>query len=378
MKIILYRLFLVVFSLGIGALLFVAMIYAGDKSKGPLEDLFVKINSAISGFEKEMITAEDSRASSLKWFSRYRNNVSLLNAPDTVFFGAYDDQTINSFKNIVTLEDSLGFQLPIIQIYSAWGSKVDQNFPLLRAEAIYDLGSVPMITWEPWLDDFDPEEYPFAAKDGNINEGGLKAISQGLFDEYIDNWALDVKEFRHPLFLRFAHEMNDPYRYPWGPQNNSPEEFKAAWNYLADRFDSIGVSNVIWVWSPHPAYPYTDYFPERNVDWIGITALNYGTVAPWSQWWTFDETFSKCYNELSGYNIPFMITEFASLGVGGDRPKWYYDALKSVPEKYPLVHAMLFFHAAKDNTTTYKSLDWTLWNDQPTIEKINEALDTWK
>ena len=378
MKVIIYRILLIIVSLATGSVLFIAVLFAGDQSKGPLEDLFAKLNSFVSGFEKDIISSENDRANTLSWFKRYRDNVSLLNAPDTVFFGVFDDKTVNSYKTVVNLEDSLGFQLPLIQIYTAWGSKTDQNFPLLRAQAIYDLGSVPLITWEPWLDDFDPDEFPFVNKENNVNEGGLKAIADGLFDVYIDEWIEDARTFRHPFFLRFGHEMNDPYRYPWGPQNNSPEDFILAWKHLVHRFDSLGANNAIWVWSPHPAYPYFEYFPTGSVDWVGITALNYGTVAPWSQWWTFDDIFGKCYQQISPLNLPFMITEFSSLGVGGNRAEWYRQAIESIPLKYPLVHSVVFFHAENDNTTTYKSLDWTIKNDREVLDAINTGLKSWK
>jgi len=377
MKTVIYRLSLVTIALGVGALFFTMLVYLGDKGKGPLEDLMTSVNVSVSGLEKKLMGGKENRQESLTWLNPYANNTLRLNKPDTVFFGAYDDETVNSFKNIVALEDSLGFKLPVIQIYTAWGSKRDQDFPLLRVQAIHDLGSIPLVTWEPWLDDFDPGEFPFVDKENNLNEGGLKAIARGEFDTYIDRWANEVKEFRHPLFVRFGHEMNDPYRYPWGPQNNSPKDFIEAWTYLVDRFDSLGVANVSWVWSPHPAYPYWDYFPEGKVDWIGITALNYGTVAPWSLWWTFDDIFSKCYNDLSAYEIPFMITEFGSLPLGGNRAEWYYQALDSLPVKYPLVHSVLFFHTANDNTTTYKSLDWTIKRDKEVILSINKALEKW-
>lgn len=378
MKKIIIRISAFTIAFTLGTIIFMTLLYAGEKSKGPLENFMVSVNAAVSKFEKKMVGGEEIRQKKLKWFQQYRNNVSLLNAPDTVFFGAYDDKTQSSFEKIVALEDSLEIPLPVIQIYSAWGSKKDQNFPMLKAQAIYDLGSVPMITWEPWLDDFNPDQFPFVDKGSNVNEEGMKAIVGGKFDSYIDEWAVSVREFRQPFFLRFGHEMNDPYRYPWGPQNNSPEDYVKAWQHLVDRFDSLGAKNVIWVWSPHPAYAYADYYPGKEyVDWSGITALNYGTVAPWSQWWNFDEIIGKSYNDFSKYGHPIMITEFGSLGVGGDRAEWYNNALDSMPVKYPFIHSVVFFHASVDNTTTYKTLDWTI-KDKEAIKAIKSAVKKWE
>lgn len=378
MKKIVIRSSAFILAIVFGSILFMLLLMAGDRSKGPLEDLQSAVSTKISKIERKLIGGTKKRESKLEWFRQYRNNVSLLNAPDTLFFGAYDDNTRTSFEQIVALEDSLGIQLPVIQIYTAWGSKRDQNFPMLQAQAIHDLGSVPMITWEPWLNDFNPQQFPFVRKTSNINEGGLTAIAEGKFDAYIDEWALNARKFRQPFFLRFGHEMNDPYRYPWGPQNNAPEDFISAWQHVVNRFDSLGAQNAIWIWSPHPAYNYDSYYPGKDfVDWIGITALNYGTVAPWSKWWSFDEIIGKSYKDFSKHNHPIMLTEFGSLGVGGDRAAWYSNALDSIPVKYPLIHSVVFFHASGDNTTTYKTLDWSIKNDKEVIKAIQSAVRNW-
>jgi hypothetical protein len=292
------------------------------------------------------------------------------------FLGAYDDNTAESYESIISLEEAMNTQLPIVSLYTAWGSKKNQVFPVLRAQAIYDLGSVPMITWEPWLDDFDPQLFDVQTDALNKNKNGLKAIKEGKFDAYIDKWAADAKEFAAPFFLRFGHEMNDPYRYPWGPQNNKPEDFIAAWKHIRDRFHKMGTENAIWVWSPHPAYSYKEFYPGAEaVDWIGATTINYGTVAAWSQWWSFDDIFGKFYADVSLYKKPMMLTEFGSLAVGGDRAEWFKSAFESLRVKYPAVKGLIFFHVANDQTTTYKSLDWSFVNDEKVVSAVRLCIN---
>jgi beta-mannanase len=173
--------------------------------------------------------------------------------------------------------------------------------------------------------------------------------------------------------------MNDPYRYPWGPQNNKPEDFIAAWQHVVKRFRQQGANNVLWCWSPHPAYhPYAAFYPGHEyVDWIGITTLNYGTVASWSQWWSFDDIFGKCYNELSLYEKPLMLTEFGSLGIGGSKAQWFQQALDALHNKYPKVKSVVFFHNANDNTTTYKSIDWSFIYEKEVRDSIIQGLSRW-
>jgi len=172
--------------------------------------------------------------------------------------------------------------------------------------------------------------------------------------------------------------MNDPYRYPWGPQNNKPSDFIAAWQHIVNRFKELEVNNVLWVWSPHPSYGlYQEFFPgEDFVDWVGVGALNYGTVALWSKWWDFDEIFGNYYKWLAMYNKPIMVTEFGSLSVGGNRHEWYAEALDSIPEKYPRLKAVLFFNNNNDNTTLNKTLDWSLNTDSLSIFEVRKIVGT--
>jgi hypothetical protein len=376
MKTILLRTSRIIIAIALGSSLFFLLSYAGGKSKGPLDDMAILLNKNLAHFEKRIVDTRESRSASLQWFDKYRNNKGILNKPDVMFLGAYDDHTAESYESLISMEEALHTKLPVMSLYTAWGSKRNEVFPVLRAQAIYDLGSIPLITWEPWLDDFDQQFFPGETADVNKNKNGLKAIVEGRFDTYIDKWATDAKNFGSPFFLRFAHEMNDPYRYPWGPQNNKPEEFIAAWKHVKDRFHKMGADNAIWVWSPHPAYSYKEFYPgAENVDWIGTTTINYGTVATWSQWWSFDDIFGKFYADVSLYKKPLMLTEFGSLSVGGDRAEWFHAAFESLPVKYPAVKAIIFFHVANDITTTYKSLDWSFINDEKVVSQLKRSID---
>jgi hypothetical protein len=382
MKKITYRISLTVLAFGLGIAMVTALTYAGEKSTGPIQDLVTTLGTNVTQIEHKVVESaqEKSRADYLSWFSSYRNSTKRMSNPDTILWGAYDNTKSDSYEPIVALEDTLHMKFAIIQIYSAWGSKPQQRFPFNESKAIYDLGSIPMITWEPWLNDFDKEKFPTKGDNDQRNWGGMKAIAAGEYDAYIDEWAKKTKAFGANIYLRMGHEMNDPYRYPWGPQNNKPEEFIAAWKHVHDRFAAVGAKNVQWVWSPHPAYQQFDqYYPGADyVDWIGVPTLNYGTVAPWSKWWTFSEIFGTYYDTIAVYKKPIMLSEIGSLRVGGDRAIWFSQALTDLPAKYPLVKAILFYHSNNDNTTMDKTLDWTLLRDKPTTKAIMTAVSKWK
>jgi beta-mannanase len=236
-----------------------------------------------------------------------------------------------------------------------------------------------MVTWEPWLTDFENARHPELPLRDARERGGLEAVARGEYDFYVDAWAAAAAAFGRPMFLRFAHEMNDPYRYPWGPQNNTKEAFIAAWRHVVERFRLAGADQVRWIWAPHVAYEYWPlYYPgEAYVDWVSTGALNFGTVAHWSLWWTFDELFGKEYAALASFGKPVMVDEFGSLAVGGDRAAWYRDALTALPSRYPAVRALLFFNAREDRTLTYQGVDWSIAGEPAIAETIRRAMARW-
>ena len=364
-----------------GVIIVLALSFAGNKSRGPLENFFTGAGNAVQQVENNVIIKQrqHKRADDLTWFSPFIANPALIKKPSSILLGAYDNQISESLKSVIELEDSLHTRFPLIHIYTAWGTKAEEQFPQQQVDAIIALGSVPVITWEPWLSDFDAEKYPALRKANERDKGGLADVAKGLYDPYIKEWATAAKESGTPIFLRVGHEMNDPYRYPWGPQNNSAKDFIAAWRHIHKVFVQAGATNVIWVWSPHPAYGFFDaFYPgSEYVDYVGIGTLNYGTVASWSKWWSFQEIFGNHYKEMTGFKKPIMITEFGCLDVGGSRSKWFGDALASIPANYPMVKSVVFFHFSEDKTTTQQPIDWYIKNDTATTKTIIQQLKQW-
>jgi beta-mannanase len=233
-----------------------------------------------------------------------------------------------------------------------------------------------VVTWEPWLSDFTSEKHPQIPLRDQRDRHGMAAVAAGEYDFYIDAWAADAAKFGKPIFVRLGHEMNDPYRYPWGPQNNTNTEFIAAWKHIVDRFRHAGANNVLWVWSPHVAYEYWEtYYPgPEYVDWVATGALNFGPIAQWSRWWSFKEIFGQKYPVLASFGKPVMVAEFGSLAVGGSRAVWYRDALDSMASTYPQVRALLFFNVKNDQTVTYQKVDWTIDTDSAVLRSVRPAI----
>jgi len=186
-------------------------------------------------------------------------------------------------------------QLDIVSLYLPWGDRRECDLPVGTLDSIYKQGSLPMITWEPWQTLFDGPKRPATAeKEKKI----FQRIVQGNYDGFLDKFCKELKTLTRPLFLRFAHEADNP-SYPWSPTGeNTALEFTAAWRYVHDYFSNRNVFNVIWVWNPWKATAVDDYFPgTAYVDWIGVTILNYGRKNPDSTWYTMHELYDPFHSK---------------------------------------------------------------------------------
>ncbi|WP_439131068.1 glycoside hydrolase family 26 protein [Polaribacter sp.] len=375
------RIFNVLLALVLGYFIVYGLSSVSKSSKGPLGGFLESIGNMVKDIEQDNILGkrEKNRGKKLDWFKDQRQNKYALLKTKNILFGAADDSNGESYENIINLEDSLALTFPIIQIYKAWGEGQIYDFPKNKIDAIVRIGSVPMITWEPWLEKFSQENFPKIKNLEQRNDHGLGSIANGDYDAYIKEWATEAAKVDTPIYLRMGHEMNDPYRYPWGPQNNDPEEYVAAFRHVREVFESVGATNIIWVWSPHLSYgKFKEYYPgEDYVDIIATGVLNYGTSTSWSDWWTFKEIFGNYYDQLAAFYKPIMIAEFGCLKPGGDRAKWFGDTLENFNKKYPFVNAIVFFHYASDGTITYKNVDWYFKNDKEVTDEIKKQLKKW-
>ncbi len=377
----LIRILYIVSAIILGSLAMLGITYVSDLSNGPVANAFEKLGDEVRKIENITIleNRKNERQDRMIWFKDYRNDYELLRHPETILLGAHDNQCGTSFESVVSLEDSIGNVFPIIHIYVAWGEDAEHAFPTIQASAISNMGSVPMITWEPWLTKFSSATYSELRNAEERSMHGLTDIANGLYDPYIISWAKAVKAIRTPIFLRWGHEMNDPYRYPWGPQNNSPEEYVAAWKHIHHVFATEGATNVLWVWNPHISYGNIDeYYPgDDMVDYTGVDILNFGTATTWSDWYTFDQYFGKYYDLLAAHNKPIMIAELGSLAVGGDRKEWFTGALQDLPTRYPAVKSVVFFHVSEDKTTSMQPLSWYFKYDTACTHAIVQEIEKW-
>lgn len=345
-----------------------------------VSDVLAGASQSLSDAEGEAVTRlrGTSRSAYLEPYRPLLSSVDALRNPTRLLFGAYDGELPASFGGLATLEERLGVRFPMVSIYTAWGDRVDQRFPKRLVETIDRMGSVPMVTWEPWVVDFDDRIRTNLPPRSEREYGSLAAIARGEYDFYVVPWAKAAADYGKPLFVRFAHEMNDPYRYPWGPQNgNRPADFVAAWKHVHLVFQKMNARNVLWVWSPHVSMPWFEYYypgPEW-VDWVGVGILNYGSVASWSRWWSFHQILEKAYPTLAGLGKPLAICELGTLSLGGDATEWYRQGFYHLGHTYGRVRAVVLFNNRHDTTMSATPLDWSVLRSSSATALVRQEIE---
>jgi hypothetical protein len=252
------------------------------------------------------------------------------NAADaSVYYGEYTPPWYPDISGTAPLETMVGKRASIVMAYTQWDSDV-KDFNVSWFDQIRAHGSIPMLTWEPWV--------------------SLQTVYSGKYDTYIAKWAQDSKTWGHPYFLRFAHEMNGDW-YPWSERVNasSPGDYVKAWKHVHDIFTAHGATNTTWVWCPNSedpnSTPLADLYPGNGyVDWTCMDGYNFGGL-------TFSQVFSQTYNNLLQLapTKPIMIGETSSTE-DGSKAVWITDALTvQLPRHFAKIKAFVWYDADKDN-----------------------------
>ena len=270
----------------------------------------------------------------------------------SVYYGVYVPGWLDKLCALRTFEIHAQKKVSIVMWYQGWGlTDGTQYFQEAWMNNVRDHGSIPMITWEPWL-----YTDPGGANQPNYQ---LSDIINGDFYTYIKKWAEDSKAWGHPYFLRFAHEMNGNW-FPWSEQvnGNQPGQYVQAWQYVHNIFTSRGVTNVTWVWSPNIEYagsiPLEGLYPRDSyVDWMGMDGYNWGTVphgGTVTGWQTFSQVFTQTYATITALSTkPLMVAETASTEEGGSKADWITDAYSTqIPGNFEKIKAVIWFNENKE------------------------------
>ncbi len=287
---------------------------------------------------------------------------------DRMYFGVFDnDKTkpLADLTGVAAFERDAGKKTAIIHVFQAWGGPLEKRgFDAGAMDAIRRHGSIPLLTWAPRALHENENQPPFA----------LRRIINGEYDAYITEFARAVKRWEHPLFLRFAHEMNGNW-YPWSEKanGNRPGEYVRAWRHVHDIFDREKVSNAAWVWCPSRKNTnlrkLSELYPgDQYVDWLGMDGYNDTRKKGWQ---SLDEVFGELYRKITGLSSrPVMIGEFSSMESGGSKAGWIRQAFtESLPKHFPHVYAVVWL-----NHNFGGGLDWRIESSTESQQAFSAAI----
>jgi beta-mannanase len=273
----------------------------------------------------------------------------------SVALGLYQPVFPDDLSALDRYEQMAGRKMSIIHWYAHWGDW-KSAFDRADLDRVAARGSLPMITWEPWIWD--------ASATGPDPAWSLRnGILSGRFDTYIDSWASGLAAYGKPVLLRFAHEMHDNAMYPWavGINGNTADDYVRAWKHVRALFARYDTSNVRWVWNPHTmgdarasvySSIYSALYPgDEYVDVVGLDIYNTGPGLDWGapSWRTFSQVLSEPYRAVASLtDKPLILPEVGCTEVGGDKADWLASAFSMELSQFPRVAAVVWFDVDKE------------------------------
>ncbi|MFI8522533.1 glycoside hydrolase family 26 protein [Streptomyces sp. NPDC085481] len=261
----------------------------------------------------------------------------------------YDDEG-SLTAPVYAFEEKIGRRLDLVYTYHDMsGNKVDGE--LLTPDEL-ELGRdrMLMIAWEStvWT---RPHHAGWTER-----QLGWRNIASGKYDaSVIDPQARRLKAYGKRVFFSFDQETDMRTREGAG----SPEEFVAAYRHLHERFERLGVDNVVWVWtvSGYLGNGNADrmralYPGDAYVDWIGMDQYNYYLCHRSPTWLDFAASQRPAYEWIRtrvSADKPVMLAEFATAPDPRDparKREWYAEIPRVAASDLPGVRAYVHWNRA--------------------------------
>jgi len=245
-----------------------------------------------------------------------------------------------SLAAVDSYTSNVGRTPAIWTVWSDWGYG-NKDFPTSFFNGLRSRGIVPMVNWQP-------------IGEGDCERWALDNIINGDYDDYIRQWATAARDYGGRVIVRFAHEMNG-YWFIWGFSrcDNTPAKFKAAWRHVWNIFrgpSGVGATNVQFLWSIYGAFKLRKHYPgDSFVDYVGLTAFNWGPTGNNPQPWTsMKANFRTAMRALSYLTTkPVIAAEMGAANVPEcsycDKPAWITNGYPAVYAKWPRLVAMVYF-----------------------------------
>lgn len=311
------------------------------------------------------------------WSQETREVYQSICDTDVIYWGIFADKmlTLGSETIIPELEEKLEYDFPAVLYYLPYGDP----FPVEFMKNYYQNGKIVELTCQ--LSGYSNEKlFGFTPQ---------LAVYRGLEDETIREMARGAKAFGHPFLFRLNNEMNSDWtNYSGVAVLEDPDIYIEVWRRFYRIFQEEGVDNAIWVFNPNDRdYPpanwnhFMAYYPgDEFVQLIGVTGYNTGTYYKETKnetWREFDDIYDRIQNRTTPYfsEFPWMITEFSSSSIGGDKAKWIHRMFQQI-KNYPNIKLAVWFHFADYDPDHPGTVARPYWIDETeeTLNAVKEGL----
>ena len=214
------------------------------------------------------------------------------------------------------------------------------------------------------------------------------AIAQGERDSLVfafGNWLKSLGE--RPVFLRIGYE----FAGEWNHYNR--EDYIAAYRYMKDKYDSMGVNNVAYVWQSHgwdePMDHLESWYPgDDYVDWCGYSFFSRGDEANMIEFARqkgkpvfiaeATPTISTATVKTNGKTKETILSEQEQAEEAWE--KWFTPFFNTVHDNADVVKAINYInchwksHPMWVNNPTFQDVDARLQTNEWIMQKWNEEI----
>jgi len=282
-----------------------------------------------------------------RWSDETQQLYNLFLDPDTFLWGIFVRRVVTEgiFYEIPNMEEIIGLPFEIILAYA----HLPSEFPTDFMELTRQQGRIVQMTYQV-TDSNNQQLYYESPLLRLIRDGDCPRIRA---------FARDAAEWGHPFLFRLNNEMNTDW-VSYGATANllDPDLFILSWRIIYNIFREEGVDNAIWIWNPQDRdYPpagwnnYLAYYPGNEyVHMFGITGYNTGTHYAdihGEMWREFRFIYDNIVATYAGKfdAFPWIITEFASSSVGGNKELWIDNMFDNL-HRFPMIRAAVWFSYA--------------------------------
>lgn len=233
------------------------------------------------------------------------------------------------------------------------------------------VGRIPLINWKPTT---SAGSIPWAA------------VADGSHDAEIDAAADQARDFDSPLFMTFHHEpfaSSTAHPNPSGDVYGSPEEYRAAFRHVVERFRARGADNVAWVlvltgWDYEVGRGDLFNPGDDIIDWLG--ADPYNMFLRDDIWRELADIIYKPGdndpdNDFYSYGLlhqkPMMLAEWGSNedpAVPGRKGDWFDNAAAAIEQDMPELKALAYFNQYHQDGAICN--DWPIDTSTSSIERF--------